>query len=49
MPVNSELLISNECGYYILLQERKLTLTLEDLAPALSEFGITIKKPSYYT
>ena len=30
-------------------QDRKVTLTLEDLTPALCEFGITIKKPSYYT
>jgi transcription initiation factor TFIID subunit 10 len=30
-------------------KDRKLILTLEDLAPALHEFGITIKKPSYYT
>ena len=35
--------------WWFILQDRKLILTLEDLAPALTEFGITIKKPSYYT
>ncbi|XP_050294764.1 transcription initiation factor TFIID subunit 10 [Anthonomus grandis grandis] len=30
------------------IKDKKYTMTMEDLTPALAEFGIVIKKPHYY-
>lgn len=30
-------------------KEKKMTLTMDDLAPTLAEFGVNLNKPGYYT
>jgi hypothetical protein len=52
MPCNSARLDSKRAQrprrYLYFIQDKKVTLTMEDLSAAIAEHGVTVKKPEFY-
>jgi hypothetical protein len=35
--------------YLVLIQDKRIVLTMEDLSSALSDHGVPVRKPEYYS